>query len=83
MPDYRLSILEIYREFTLRCLHDDPDFVHFLSGGGLFLAQDSGSPVVGPRLQRPTNPLAVAIPASRRNGSMYCVGEEQAPCDLV
>ena len=25
MPDYRLSILEIYREFTLRCLHDDPD----------------------------------------------------------
>jgi hypothetical protein len=25
MPDYRLSILEIYREFKLRCLHDDPD----------------------------------------------------------
>jgi hypothetical protein len=25
MPDYRLSVSEIYREFALRCLHDDPD----------------------------------------------------------
>jgi hypothetical protein len=25
MPDYRLSVSEIYREFALRCLNDDPD----------------------------------------------------------
>jgi hypothetical protein len=26
MPDYRLSVSEIYREFALRCLKDDPGF---------------------------------------------------------
>jgi len=25
MPDYKLSVSDVYREFTLRCLHDDPD----------------------------------------------------------
>lgn len=33
MPDYRLPVKEVYREFTLRCLHDDPDlFILSLAG---------------------------------------------------
>ncbi|KAH7317633.1 heterokaryon incompatibility protein-domain-containing protein [Rhexocercosporidium sp. MPI-PUGE-AT-0058] len=29
MPDYHLQINDVYREFMLRCLHDDPDLLIF------------------------------------------------------
>jgi hypothetical protein len=76
MPDYTMKTKEIYREFTLRCLHDDPSLFILSTVEDRVLYQevdlpswvpDFGTPQIHTSLQYPGLNVSIPYAASGEN----------------